>query len=193
MFILIGKPQSSNEPNNDVNKPKIWKIWTLEFEAQMRMLDNAGFRTGYIYRQPLLRASNRANVNLENIEIPPAAQNHLSNDNDFLLDNWLAPLKNLINSSVQQKKEKMNWINTPNSYQRVELSETGTEDPKKITKWINGDNAVNGSQQNMKIDSSHQFVPLNENNKREFHMKQQKMKEYRRQNQISEGNFFFIS
>lgn len=26
-----GKP--SNEPNNDINKPKVWKIWTLEFEG----------------------------------------------------------------------------------------------------------------------------------------------------------------
>ena len=156
----------------------------------MRMLDNYGFRTGYIYRQPLLRAStNRTNINLNDIEIPPAAQNHLSSiDGDgLLLDNWLTPLRSLINSSIQQKKEKMNWINTPNSYQKVELSETGTEDPKKITKWVNGDATNGGSQQNIKIDSSHQFVPINENNRREFHEKQKKMKEYRRANQISEG------
>lgn len=167
---------------NGLSNVKKWKIWDLEFEAQIRMLDNAGFRTGYIYRQPLLRASNRTNVNVSNIEIPPASQNHLVDS--LLYENWLTPLKSLINT--QQKKEKVNWINTPNSYQRVELSETGTEDPKKITKWVNGDQR-DGTQQHIKIDSSHQFIPLNENGKREFHMKQKKMKEYRRANQISEG------
>lgn len=154
----------------------------------MRMLDNAGFRTGYIYRQPLLRASSNR-TNLSNVEIPPSAQNHLVDN--LLYDNWLTPLKSLI-VTQQQKKEKVNWINTPNSYQKVELSETGTEDPKKITKWINGTtggdqrDGGNGSQQNIKIDS-HQFIPLNENGKREFHMKQKKMKEFRRQNQMNEG------
>lgn len=187
-----GKPDASgpsatapaSQSRNGVSTVKKWKIWDLEFESQIRMLDNAGFRTGYIYRQPLLRASNRTNVNVSNIEIPPASQNHLVDS--LLYENWLTPLKSLINT--QQKKEKVNWINTPNSYQRVELSETGTEEPRKITKWVNGDGQRDGgSQQNIKIDSSHQFIPLNENGKREFHMKQKKMKEYRRANQISEG------
>lgn len=180
-----GKPENNQTQvkNGTTSNVKKWKIWDLEFESQMRMLDNAGFRTGYIYRQPLLRASNRTNVNMNsNVEIPPAAQNHLVDG--LLYENWLTPLKSLINT--QQKKEKVNWINTPNSYQRVELSETGTEDPKKITKWVNGDQR-DGSQQHIKIDGSHQFIPLNENGKREFHMKQKKMKEYRRQNQMNEG------
>ena len=191
-----GKPDSGNlssstatttARNGTTSNVKKWKIWDLEFESQMRMLDNAGFRTGYIYRQPLLRASsNRPNVNLSNIEIPPASQNHLVDN--LLYDNWLTPLKSLINT--QQKKEKVNWINTPNSYQKVEINETNTDDPKKITKWVNGDSTSfdqrDGTQQNIKIDS-HQFIPLNENGRREFHMKQKKMKEYRRQNQISEG------
>jgi len=190
-----GKPESSSDKTTNSSfksssNLKKWKIFDLEFESQMRMLDNAGFRTGYIYRQPLLRASTRTNVNsLNDIEIPPAAQNHLVDN--LLYENWLTPLKSLINT--QQKKEKMNqWINTPNSYQKVELSETGTEDPKKITKWVNSSSVGgdqrdgSGSQQNIKIDS-HQFIPLNENGKREFHMKQKKMKEFRRANQMSEG------
>lgn len=181
-----GKPEDPSAASqagsrNGLSNVKKWKIWDLEFESQIRMLDNAGFRTGYIYRQPLLRASNRPNANVSNIEIPPASQNHLPDG--LLCENWLTPLKSLINT--QQKKEKVNWINTPNSYQRVEFSETGTEDARKITKWVNGDQR-DGSQ-HIKIDSSHQFIPLNENGKREFHMKQKKMKEYRRANQISEG------
>ena len=38
-------------------KPAIkWGLGELEFEAYMRHLDNAGFRTGYPYRQPAIRA-----------------------------------------------------------------------------------------------------------------------------------------
>lgn len=30
--------------------------------------------------------------------------------------------------------EKLRWVNSPNVYQKVEVLETGTTDPKKITK-----------------------------------------------------------
>ncbi|VDL89236.1 unnamed protein product [Schistocephalus solidus] len=32
----------------------VWGVGDMEFEAQMRMLDSAGFRTGYVYRNPNL-------------------------------------------------------------------------------------------------------------------------------------------
>ncbi|VDN23631.1 unnamed protein product [Dibothriocephalus latus] len=32
----------------------LWGVGDMEFEAQMRMLDSAGFRTGYVYRNPNL-------------------------------------------------------------------------------------------------------------------------------------------
>jgi hypothetical protein len=35
-------------------------------------------------------------------------------------------------SSKGEKKGK--WVNSPNVYQKVEVLETGTSDPKKITK-----------------------------------------------------------
>jgi adducin len=95
----------------------------------------------------------------------------------------LNPLKNLVIS--QQKKEKSNWINTPNAYQKVEIGDPAAEDARKVTKWVT--NSASNGQHPVKIDSSHQFVPLNENAKREFREKQQKMKEYRFQNQLSEG------
>lgn len=100
------------------------------------------------------------------------------------MDNWLTPLKNLVIS--QQKKEKSNWINTPNAYQKIEIGDQGPDDARKVTKWVNGANGhlVN---QGVKIDSSHQFIPLNENGKQEFHHRQKKMKEYRLKNQLSEG------
>lgn len=116
-----GKPDESTEES----KTRKWKIWDLEFEAQMRMLDNAGYRTGYLYRQPLLRADQRAKYD---VEIPPASTSHLTFDED----KWLSPLKKLVDGKKTQ--DKLRWVNSPNQYQRVEVEETGTTDPKKITK-----------------------------------------------------------
>lgn len=53
---------------------KKWKIGELEFEALMRCLDNAGYRTGYMYRQPIIRSIDRNAV--KEVEIPPAATSH---------------------------------------------------------------------------------------------------------------------
>ena len=44
--------ESSRKPPSDASK---WRVGGEEFEALMRMLDNAGFRTGYIYRHPLVK------------------------------------------------------------------------------------------------------------------------------------------
>lgn len=45
-----GGPQSDSSNNGE----SIWAPGELEFEAQMRLLDSAGFRTGHVYRQPNL-------------------------------------------------------------------------------------------------------------------------------------------
>lgn len=36
----------------------------------------------------------------------------------------------------KKTQEKLRWVNSPNVYQKVEVLETGTSDPKKITKVI---------------------------------------------------------
>lgn len=46
----------------------------------MRILDNAGFRTGYVYRQPLIRTIDK-NTNFKDIEVPPAASSFLEQIN----------------------------------------------------------------------------------------------------------------
>jgi len=86
-----------------------------------------GFRTGYLYRQPLLRAdSTRVKYD---VEIPPASS---SFDQYLEGDKWLSPLKKLVDGKKTQ--DKLRWVNSPNTYQKVEFSESGTNDPKKITK-----------------------------------------------------------
>ena len=34
----------------------------------------------------------------------------------------------------QKKQHKSDWLNTPNAYKKEEFEETGTPNPKKITK-----------------------------------------------------------
>ena len=36
-----GKPAETTDTKEDQSKGRKWKIWDLEFESQMRMLDNA--------------------------------------------------------------------------------------------------------------------------------------------------------
>lgn len=47
-----------------------WRVGGAEYEALMRMLDNAGFRTGYIYRNPLVKSELPKPKN--DVEVPPA-------------------------------------------------------------------------------------------------------------------------
>lgn len=47
-----------------------WRVGGAEFEALMRMLDNAGYRTGYVYRHPLIKSDPPKPKN--DVELPPA-------------------------------------------------------------------------------------------------------------------------
>ena len=86
-----------------------------------------GYRTGHLYRQPLLRVDQQKMR--YDVEIPPASS---SGAVAFDEDKWLSPLKKLVDGRKTQ--DRLRWVNSPNNYQRVEVEETGTTDPKKITK-----------------------------------------------------------
>lgn len=53
-----------------IGSPPKWRVGGAEFEALMRMLDNAGYRTGYIYRHPLIKSDPPKPKN--DVELPPA-------------------------------------------------------------------------------------------------------------------------
>lgn len=55
--------------NSILQAPK-WRVGGAEFEALMRTLDNAGYRTGYIYRNPLVK--NELPKPKYDVEVPPA-------------------------------------------------------------------------------------------------------------------------
>jgi hypothetical protein len=66
--------------------------------------------------------------------------------------------------------DRSRWLNSPNVYQKVEILETGTPDPKKITKWV-AEGSPTHSSTPVKIDGALQFVPKGTNPK-EFKQKE---------------------
>lgn len=67
-------PQSTPRPDQPaILESKVerkWRVGGTEFESLMRLLDNAGFRTGYIYRHPLVKGEPPRPKN--DVEVPPA-------------------------------------------------------------------------------------------------------------------------
>ncbi|XP_055344345.1 alpha-adducin-like [Paramacrobiotus metropolitanus] len=159
-----------------------WKIGELEFEAWMRWLDGMGYKTGYVYRSPLVRAdqSGKPRAN-QDVEVPPTASSFAYGFDD---DKFGALLKELM---IERKKagDKVRWLNTPNAYQKVEILETGTNEPKKITKWVSDPTSPSPGGTPIRVGNL-QFSPAGTSAK-EFKQKQQQMKERRNQGIISSG------
>ncbi|XP_039762358.1 protein hu-li tai shao isoform X5 [Pararge aegeria] len=166
--------ESSRKPPSDAAK---WRVGGEEFEALMRMLDNAGFRTGYIYRHPLVK--NDVPRPKNDVEVPPAVSSL-----GYLLEEEELYKQGLWKKGGGKAGERTRWLNSPNVYQKVEVLETGTTDPKKITKWVQDGSPAHSSTP-VKIDTL-QFVPKNTNPK-EFKQLQQQIKENRRADKISAG------
>ncbi|KAM3958645.1 adducin 1-like protein hts isoform 2-T3 [Aphomia sociella] len=166
--------EASRKPPSDANK---WRVGGEEFEALMRMLDNAGFRTGYIYRNPLIK--NDVPKPKNDVEVPPAVSSL-----GYLLEEEELYRQGLWKKGQGKTGERTRWLNSPNVYQKVEVLETGTNDPKKITKWIQDGSPAHSSTP-VKIDTL-QFVPKNTNPK-EFKKLQMQIKENRRADKISAG------
>ncbi|KAA0189791.1 hypothetical protein HAZT_HAZT006994 [Hyalella azteca] len=108
-------------------KTRKFKTGEMEFEALMRSLDNAGMRTGYIYRNPLVKQSS-CSVQSD-VALPPTASNYGQLYDE---DGLRSPLRRLLDG--KRVNDKSRWLNSPNVYQKVEILETGSSDPKKITK-----------------------------------------------------------
>merc|ERR1719158_2132253 len=162
---------------------KDWGVGELEFEALMRMLDNTGYRTGYTYQQVLERKEAPRLAN--DVELPPTSSNlgWLMEEDELYKD---SPLKGLLAQMARGAKgdKKGKWVNSPNVYQKVEVLETGTSDPKKITKWVSEGSPSHSHA--TKIESNNQFVPVNTNPK-EFKKVQKLMKEGRRLGGVHAG------
>uniref|UniRef100_A0A8D1YHT3 Adducin 2 n=2 Tax=Sus scrofa TaxID=9823 RepID=A0A8D1YHT3_PIG len=84
-----------------------------EFEALMRMLDNLGYRTGYPYRYPLVQEKTK---HKSEVEIPATVT-------AFVFEEDGAPVPALRQHAQKQQKEKTRWLNTPNTYLRVNVAD----------------------------------------------------------------------
>ncbi|XP_037945818.1 protein hu-li tai shao [Teleopsis dalmanni] len=156
-----------------IGAPK-WRVGGAEFEALMRMLDNAGYRTGYIYRHPLIKSDPPKPKN--DVELPPAVSSL-----GYLLEEegmWKG------RGDLRKGGDRSRWLNSPNVYQKVEVLETGTPDPKKITKWVAEGSPTHSTP--VRIEDPLQFVPAGTNPK-EFKRLQQQIKDNRRADKISAG------
>lgn len=144
----------ANQSGGD-NKKK-WRRGELEFEAFNRQLDNAGYRTGHVYRESISRRQDKREKSNSEVEVPPAA----SSSGSYYEDNTRSPLKHHLD--MHKKVFRTEWLNSPNAYKKEEIEEIGTRDPKKITKWVKeGD----GLSPTVKVEQPNLFAPQGENPK----------------------------
>ncbi|XP_065712698.1 beta-adducin [Patagioenas fasciata] len=125
-----------------------------EFEALMRMLDNLGYRTGYTYRYPFVQEKSKPK---SDVLIPATVT-------AFVFEEEPAPVPALRQHAQKQQKEKTRWLNTPNTYLRVNVAEepqgsAGSQRTK--TTWLKADEVEKGSSGTpIRIENPNQFVPL---------------------------------
>ncbi|KAM4678120.1 LOW QUALITY PROTEIN: beta-adducin [Discoglossus pictus] len=122
-----------------------------EFEALMRMMDNLGYRTGYTYRHPFVQEKTR---HKSDVEIPATVT-------AFVFEEEGVPLSTLRQHAQKQQKEKTRWLNTPNTYMRVNVEEENVSSPRSKTTWMKADEVVKStSGMSIRIENPNQFVPL---------------------------------
>uniref|UniRef100_A0A672NWR0 Class II aldolase/adducin N-terminal domain-containing protein n=1 Tax=Sinocyclocheilus grahami TaxID=75366 RepID=A0A672NWR0_SINGR len=131
-----------------------WRLGELEFESLMRMLDNLGYRTGYMYRHPIVREKPR---HKSEVEIPATVTAFMFDDDD-------APRFPLKLLQQRQQREKTRWLNSPNCYMKVNVSDGASEENGRTkTMWMKSDDGGNTSGTPIRIEDPNQFVPLNTN------------------------------
>uniref|UniRef100_A0A3B4UT84 Adducin 3 (gamma) b n=1 Tax=Seriola dumerili TaxID=41447 RepID=A0A3B4UT84_SERDU len=157
-----------------------WKVGEAEFESLMRMLDNLGYRTGYSYRNPIVREKPRSK---NDVEIPATVSAVPPEDSELGLR---SPFKFMVQ---KQQRERTRWLNSPNSYLRVnvpEQSPSGDVSPRTKTMWMKSSQPGNCIGTPIKIEDPNQFVPLN-TDPTEVLDKRNRIKEQHRGDQMTAG------
>ncbi|XP_029572478.1 beta-adducin isoform X6 [Salmo trutta] len=117
-----------------------------EFEALMRTLDNLGYRTGYAYRFPVLLERSRTR---REVEVPATVHSFQFEEEG------VHPLPRQHPYAQRQQQEKTRWLNTPNSYLRVNQDQASPGHQR--TTWLKTEEMQQGA---IKIENTNQFVPL---------------------------------
>ncbi|NXX79171.1 ADDB protein, partial [Urocolius indicus] len=148
-----------------------------EFEALMRMLDNLGYRTGYTYRYPLVQEKSKPK---SDVLIPATVT-------AFVFEEEAAPVPALRQHAQKQQKEKTRWLNTPNTYMKVNVAEEQQGSQKTKTTWLKADEVEKGSSGTpIRIENPNQFVPLYTDPQEVLEMRN-KIREQNRQDVKSAG------
>ncbi|XP_008698192.1 beta-adducin isoform X1 [Ursus americanus] len=151
-----------------------------EFEALMRMLDNLGYRTGYTYRYPIVQEKTK---HKSEVEIPATVT-------AFVFEEDGAPVPALRQHAQKQQKEKTRWLNTPNTYLRVNVADEvqrSLGSPRPKTTWMKADEVEKSSSgMPIRIENPNQFVPLYTNPQEVMDMRN-KIREQNRQDVKSAG------
>ncbi|XP_039571604.1 beta-adducin-like [Passer montanus] len=151
-----------------------------EFEALMRMLDNLGYRTGYTYRYPFVQEKSKPK---SDVLIPATVT-------AFVFEEEPAGTPALRQHAQKQQKEKTRWLNTPNTYTRVNLAEEqqgSASGQRTKTTWLRADEVEKGSSGTpIRIENPNQFVPLYTDPQEVLEMRN-KIREQNRQDVKSAG------
>lgn len=157
-----------------------WRVGEAEFESLMRMLDNLGYRTGYTYRHPIVKEKPRHH---NDVEIPATVTGMALEEKDVFPQ---SPLHIL---GQKRDRERIRWLNSPNSYLKVDVPEesfNGTCSPRTKTTWLKSEESGNCKDTPIKIEDPNQFVPLN-TNPTEVLEKRNKIREQNRADLMTAG------
>ncbi|XP_005158730.2 adducin 3 (gamma) b isoform X1 [Danio rerio] len=157
-----------------------WRVGEAEFESLMRMLDNLGYRTGYTYRHPIVKEKPRHH---NDVEIPATVTGMALEEKDTFPH---SPLHIL---GQKRDRERIRWLNSPNSYLKVDVPEesfNGTCSPRTKTTWLKSEESGSCKDTPIKIEDPNQFVPLN-TNPTEVLEKRNKIREQNRADLMTAG------
>ncbi|XP_032371071.1 beta-adducin isoform X7 [Etheostoma spectabile] len=125
------------------------RVGEHEFEALMRTMDNLGYRTGYAYRFPVLLERSRTR---REVEVPATATAFHQFDDD-----GVHPALRQHPFAQRQQQERTRWLNTPNTYQKVNQEQAS---PGQRTTWLKAEEVTQAGSTAIKIETTNQFVPL---------------------------------
>ncbi|XP_068582855.1 adducin 3 (gamma) a isoform X2 [Cebidichthys violaceus] len=151
-----------------------WKFGDMEFEALMRMLDNLGYRTGYTYRNVIVREKPR---HKSDVEIPATVTAFMFEEDGDCATRL--PFKFL---QQRQQREKTRWLNSPNSYTKVSVEGGEERYNSRTTTWMKAEETGTP----IRIEDPNQFVPLN-TDPSEVLQKRNKIREQNRFDMMSSG------
>ncbi|KAM7418799.1 hypothetical protein PAMA_016094 [Pampus argenteus] len=155
--------------------PYKWKVGELEYESLMRMLDNLGYRTGYAYRHPIIREKQR---HKSDVEIPATVTAFMFEEDGDGGATRL-PFKFL---QQRQQREKTRWLNSPNSYTKVNVEGGEERYNSRTTMWMKAEETGTP----IRIEDPNQFVPLN-TDPSEVLLKRNKIREQNRFDVMTSG------